>query len=111
MAVSAAQKKASEKYLEKLDEVRIRMKKGRRDVIKAHADARGESVNGFINRAIVTQIQRDSGRNSWEDIVDPDTLKTAQTAAQAAGEAVPAFITRAVETQARRDKITQGMIK
>ncbi len=59
MAVSAAQKKASEKYLEKLDEVRIRMKKGRRDVIKAHADARGESVNGFINRAIDETMQRD----------------------------------------------------
>lgn len=61
MAVSAAQKKASEKYLEKLDEVRIRMKKGQKDVIKAHAESCGESVNGFINRAIDETMQRDKG--------------------------------------------------
>ena len=29
------------------------------DAVKAHAIARGESVNAFINRAISEQIQRD----------------------------------------------------
>lgn len=110
MPISKASQRAVNKYKKNnYDRIEITAPKGRRDVIKAHADARGESVNGFINRAIVTQIQRDSGRNSWDDIVDPDTLKTAQTAAQAAGEAVPAFITRAVETQARRDTLTRQM--
>jgi len=61
MPVSEAQKKASIKYLEKLDEVRIRMEKGKKAVIQAHAEARGESVNGFINRAISEAMERDNG--------------------------------------------------
>ena len=61
MPVSEAQKKASVKYLEKLDEVRIRMPKGHKATIQAHAEARGESVNGFINRAILETMERDSG--------------------------------------------------
>ena len=60
MSVSEAQKKASIKYLEKLDEIRIRMPKGQKDVIKAHAEARGESVNAFVGRAIDETMQRDN---------------------------------------------------
>ena len=60
MSVSEAQKKASIKYLEKLDEIRIRMPKGQKDVIKAHAEARGESVNAFVGRAIEETMQRDN---------------------------------------------------
>lgn len=37
---------------EKLDRVNLTMPKGKKDAIKAHAEAQGESVNGFINRAI-----------------------------------------------------------
>lgn len=59
MSVSDAQKKASAKYLDKLDEVRIRMPKGRKAIIQAHAEAQGESVNGFINRAIDNQMKCD----------------------------------------------------
>lgn len=59
MPVSEAQKKASVKYLEKLDEVRIRMPKGKKDTIKAHAEAHGQSVNGFINSAIDEKMERD----------------------------------------------------
>ncbi len=35
------------------------MPKGKKDIIKAHAEARSESVNGFINRAIDEAIERD----------------------------------------------------
>lgn len=59
MAVSEAQKKASVKYLEKLDEIRIRMPKGKKEIIQAHAAAQGESVNGFINRAVDETMERD----------------------------------------------------
>lgn len=59
MAVSEAQKKASVKYLEKLDEIRIRMPKGKKELIKAHADAQGESVNAYINTAIDQRMERD----------------------------------------------------
>lgn len=41
------------------DDVRLQVKKGKKEVIKAHADGRGESVNGFINRAIDETMERD----------------------------------------------------
>ncbi len=34
------------------DKVLVRFPKGKKDIIKAHAEAHSESVNGFINRAI-----------------------------------------------------------
>lgn len=41
------------------DELKLRVFKGDKDKIKAHAESMGESVNGFINRAIENQIERD----------------------------------------------------
>ena len=43
------------------DRINLTVAKGRKDMIHAHADAMGESVNGFINRAINCQIERDKG--------------------------------------------------
>lgn len=60
MPASKAQQKAVSKYMkENYDVYQIRMKKGQKDIIKAHAEAQGESVNGFINRAIDHQISQD----------------------------------------------------
>ena len=42
------------------DRINLTVGKGRRDIIKAHADAHGESVNGFINRAIDHEMERDN---------------------------------------------------
>lgn len=58
--VSAAQRKATDKYLEKFDEIRVRVYKGNKDKIKNHAEAHGESVNGFINRAITETMEREA---------------------------------------------------
>ena len=44
-----------------LDRVSIAMPKGKKDVVKAHAEGHGESLNGFINRAIVETMERDQG--------------------------------------------------
>lgn len=41
------------------DDIRLQVKKGRKDVIRAHAQVKGESVNGFINRAIAETMERD----------------------------------------------------
>ena len=46
---------------EKLDRINLTMPKGRKEEIKAHAEKQGESVNGFINRAIDETIDRDNG--------------------------------------------------
>lgn len=59
--VSPAQRKATDKYLEKFDELRVRVPKGTKEAIKAHAAARGESVNGFLSRAIQETMARDGG--------------------------------------------------
>ncbi len=59
MSVSEAQKKASIKYLEKLDEIRIRMPKGKKDDIKAAASTAGESMNQYIVSAIDQRMERD----------------------------------------------------
>ena len=58
--VSEAQRKATDKYLEKFDEMRVRVPKGRKETVKAHAEAQGESLNAFINRAITETMERDT---------------------------------------------------
>ena len=42
-----------------LDRISIALPKGQKDIIRTHADARGESINAFIGRAIENQIERD----------------------------------------------------
>lgn len=42
------------------DDVRLQVKKGKKEIIKAHAEAHGESVNGFINRAIDQTMAQDN---------------------------------------------------
>lgn len=60
MAVSKAQQKAVNKYVkEKYDRVNVTFPKGQKEVIKDHADKRGESVNAFIQRAVSETMQRD----------------------------------------------------
>lgn len=55
-----AQARAHKKYIANFVEVKVRMPADRRDIIKAHADSKGESVNAFINRAIDETIERDT---------------------------------------------------
>lgn len=47
----------------KYDHIHLQVKKGRKDEIKAHAESKGESLNGFINRAIDETVQRDNGED------------------------------------------------
>ncbi len=56
-----AQTKAKNKYNAKTyDNLRIIVPKGKKDVIKAFADSRGKSLNGFVNEAIDEKIERES---------------------------------------------------
>lgn len=43
-----------------MDRINLTVPKGKKDTIKAHAEAQGESVNGFINRAIDETMERDN---------------------------------------------------
>lgn len=115
MAVSKAQQKAVNKYMAaNYDRINLTVPKGRKDEIQAFAAQTGESVNGFINRAIGEAMgesqQKPAGTPQGEGaILTPAALKTAQEAAQRAGETVPAFVSRAVDIQAKRDEIMQGL--
>lgn len=44
------------------DRINLTVPKGEKDLIQAHAEAHGESTNGFINRAIVETMERDKNR-------------------------------------------------
>ena len=46
------------------DRINLTVPKGQKDLIQAHAEAQGESTNGFINRAISETMERDKGKPS-----------------------------------------------
>jgi predicted HicB family RNase H-like nuclease len=63
--VTKAQKKATEKYEQhNYDKVLLRIKpKGKREKIKAAADAKGQSLNSFINEAIDEHMEQLGHKN------------------------------------------------
>ena len=62
MAQTEAQLRASKKYHEKFDDLRIRVPAGEKASIDAHAKAMGESINTFVRRAITEAMERDGGK-------------------------------------------------
>ena len=60
MPISEARKRANQAYIDKQDEIKVRMPKGRKAEIQAHAEAMGESLNAFVGRAINEAMERDS---------------------------------------------------
>lgn len=60
---SDAQRRAVAKYnAANYERVELRLEKGKKDVVKAHAEGHGESLNGFINRAIDEAMERDGSQ-------------------------------------------------
>ena len=57
---SDARIRANNRYNEKAyDRINIAIPKGQKAEIQAHAEERGESLNGFVKRAIDETIERD----------------------------------------------------
>ena len=64
---SEAKLRAIAKYKTTKEVITVTVDKGRKDELKAHAAACGESLNAFVVRAIAETEQRDkSGRSSKE---------------------------------------------
>ena len=55
-----AQARASAEYLKKMDEIRVRMPKGRKELFQEHAKKNGESLNAFVLRAIEETMRREA---------------------------------------------------
>ena len=56
-----ARRRATAKYLkETVEDIRIRVPKGQKAVIKAHADRQQESMNQFVIQAINETMERDA---------------------------------------------------
>ena len=62
MTVSKAQQKATAKYIKNnYDEMKIRIKKGSKQLIETAAKAQNESINGYVKKAIQTRYAADTG--------------------------------------------------
>lgn len=60
----SAATKAKNKYnAQNYDSLRIVVSKGRKLELQIHAQAQGESLNGFVNRAIDETLKRDTESN------------------------------------------------
>ena len=51
---------------DRYDRINVMVAKGDKAIIKAHSEPQGESVNGFINRAIKETMERDHGTQTQE---------------------------------------------
>ena len=59
--VSKAQQKAVAKYMKNnYAEIKVRVEKGKREIIKAAAEQAGESLNGYIKKAVDQRMERDN---------------------------------------------------
>lgn len=59
MVTSEAQRKASKKYHEKFDELKVRVPSGEGNIFRMHAAERGETINQFLYRAAKEAMERD----------------------------------------------------
>ena len=58
-----ASTRAQNKYIAKAyDRINLTIPKGQKETIQAHAASLGESVNGFIGRAIAEAMERDKSK-------------------------------------------------
>lgn len=59
MAESKRKAKWQNDYIAKTyDRINLTVEKGKKEIIKAHAEAKGESVNGYINRLIEEDMKK-----------------------------------------------------
>lgn len=103
MPVSKAQQKAVNKYMaEKYDRINLVVPKGRREELRAKAEAAGKSLNSYL----IGLIQGDdpSPEPGVSKYITPEALNTAIVAAEAAGEPIQDWITRAIKDTASRDE-------
>ena len=63
MPITEARASANKKYHSKFDDIKVRIPKGQRQEWQEHASSQGESLNGFIIRAVSEAMERDQNEN------------------------------------------------
>ena len=59
-----ARRKANAKYLkESVEDIRIRVPKGQKDIIKAAAENAGESLNTYVRKSVDQRMEREAANN------------------------------------------------
>lgn len=69
MAISEAQKRAVAKYnAANYDRIEVKVPKGRKATVEAHAKAKGESINGLVNAL----LRADMGlsEDDWKQMIE-----------------------------------------
>ena len=113
MAPRESQKRASLKWdKENMTVLSCKIRKEQAVAFKAHCEGQGSTSNTVLKDFVLGYIGEQEpgtapGQAAGDGVVSlpPETLETAQRAAEAAGEATEEFISRAVETQAKRDDV------
>ena len=110
--VSKAQQRSVNKYVkENYDRINVTFSKGRKEVIKAFADAQGESVNGFINRAVSAAMsgEQAAGDHAPAPLVTPERFVKISEHIKRTGETPEEFVGRAIEDTIARDAVSLSM--
>lgn len=115
MPVSEAKKKANAKWdNENMSTIACKMKKNQAERFKSYCIAHGKTSNAVLREYVLLCI----GEAEAQDVsnapyslqegggvnLSPETMETAQRAAQNVGETLAQFINRAVSAQSERDK-------
>lgn len=62
MAVSESQQRATKKYQAKLQRIYVWISPEQKELITAHAEKTGESINAFVQRAIAETMEHDNNK-------------------------------------------------
>lgn len=86
------------------DRVALMVPKGRKADLQDHAAARGESLNGFINRAINDTMERDKGAKGRSIRLGNDAWEAIKSAANSRGEKPSEYVIRVISEALERDQ-------
>lgn len=128
MPLTDAQKQARYTYAKKsLKRIPLDVQKEKYDEIKGAAEAAGESVNGYIKKAIDERMTADKTPDARAHMdpsahpeaapspsgstnqLSPDTWTAAEARSSYTGETVTEFIDRAISEQTRRDDVSRRL--
>ena len=114
-----AKRAGNARYLSKFKTLTIRVLPEEADQLTAAAGNTGESVQGYIMRAVRGRmnsaepatvdstlpnvLQNDAPQP--EPVFTPELIRKAEEAAKAAGEPLADFLSRAIDTTAQRDRL------